>query len=296
MSNSIFASVVANFKKTLVPVRDEKLGIYLPTGDIAKAVKPAKGEEVSAYRVFINGTLTEVPATLVSTKIPVLRINKPVAQLVAGDVIRTGNDGKYTYRYINEVLDNGTVKTTSYNGSETSAIHAVADLLTGTATISCAINLMKGFNFGAPAQGGVLGQATGANLLPLMMLGGDDDLFDGDGGIDKLIMLGMLGGQNAGNMQSLLPLILLDGDKKGGKLDMKTLMMMQMFSGQQPAGSFNPMMFMLMGGDSDTKSFEDILMFQAMSGIQGGTNPFANLFQGLIPAGNPVATAPATAE
>lgn len=267
MFNSNFVKgMVAKFKAQFIPVRDDKMGIYLPTGDLAFRVKPEVGEEVSAYRVFINGALTEVPAAMVSVKFPVYRINKPIDKLEAGDIIRTGDGKKFTYRRIDSIVD-GKVSTTSFGGNTGRKIIAITDLLTNTASIPVVINLLKGCDLN---QGGALMQ----NPMALMMLAGDNDVFgDDDDALSTMFMLQMLNNNQTQNnpMANMLPLMLL-GD---GKTDMKTFALMSMMNGNQQNG-MNNMLPLLLLGDKDGDGLETMLMMQMFSG--NTANPFANLF------------------
>lgn len=282
MFNSNFVKgMVAKFKSQFIPIRDDKMGIYLPTGDLAYRVKPEAGEEISAYRVFLNGALTEVPAAVVSTKFPVYRINKPIDKLEAGDIIRTGDEKKFTYRRIDSIVD-GKVSTTSFGGNTGRKIIAITDLMTGTATVSVAINLLKGCSLN---QEGALMQ----NPMAMMMLAGDSDTFDNDDdALTTMFMLQMLNGNQAQNqanpMANMLPFMLL-GD---GKADMKTIALMSTMSGNQQ-GNMNNMLPLLLVGDKNSDSLETLLMMQMFSGNQTN-NPFMNLF-----GTTPVATTTAEA-
>lgn len=255
-TNNFVQNIIAKYKSQFVPVRDTKLGIYIPTGDIAKAVKcDGSYGDPEEYRVFINGELTTVPAALVTTSIPVYRINKPIDQLKVGDIVRTGEGKKFTYRLVTKI-ENGKVYSNTYGGKEDTQVTAIKDLFVDTKTVSVVVNLMAGFNFGG--QGGVL-----QNPMLLAMLNDED----GDNGLDTMIMLNMFSQQSGMANNALLPLLLM----KGGDFDAKTLMLMQMAQGQNAqTNNLLPLLFMNDGGCD-----KDMFLMMAM---MGGNNPFANLF------------------
>lgn len=267
-TNNFVQNIIAKYKSQFVPVRDTKLGIYIPTGAIAKAVKcDGSYGNPEEYRVFIDGELTTVPAALVTTSIPVYRINKPLDQLKVGDIVRTGDEKKFTYRLVTKIED-GKVYSNTYGGKEDTKVTAIKDLFVDTKTVSTVVNLMQGFNFGG--QGGVL-----QNPMLLALLNDDE----GDNGLDTMIMLNLFGQQSGLANNSMLPLLLM----KGGDFDAKTLMLMQMAQGQgAQANNLLPLLLMNDGGCD-----KDMFLMMAMA---GGNNPFANLF-GAAPAA-PVVTAP----
>lgn len=267
-TNNFVQNIIAKYKSQFVPVRDTKLGIYIPTGAIAKAVKcDGSYGNPEEYRVFIDGELTTVPAALVTTSIPVYRINKPIDQLKVGDIVRTGDEKKFTYRLVTKI-EGGKVYSNTYGGKEDTKVTAIKDLFVDAKTVSTVVNLMQGFNFGG--QGGVL-----QNPMLLALLNDEE----GDNGLDTMIMLNMFGQQSGLANNSMLPLLLM----KGGDFDAKTLMLMQMAQGQGAQNnSLLPLLLMNDGGCD-----KDMFLMMAM---MGGNNPFANLF-GTTPTA-PVAVAP----
>lgn len=253
-TNTFVQNLIAKYKSQFVPVRDTKLGIYIPTGDIAKAVKvDGSYSNPEEYRVFINGELTTVPASLVTTSIPVYRINKPLDQLREGDIIRTGDEKKFTYRRVTRV-DGNNIIADSFGGASGGKVTAIKDLFMDAKTVSVAVNMMSGFNL--QGQGGVL-----QNPMLLAMLNDEDN----DSGLEAMIMMNMFGNQG-GNTNNLLPLLLM----KDGDVDAKTLMLMQAMQGQGNPQINSLLPFLLAkGGDTDT-----FLMMAMM----GGNNPFTGLF------------------
>ena len=271
-TNNFISSMIAKYKSQFVPVRDTKLGIYIPTGDIAKAVKcDGSYGNPEEYRVFINGELTTVPAALVTTSIPVYRINKPLDQLKVGDIVRTGDEKKFTYRLVTKI-ENGKVYSNTYGGKEDTKVTAIKDLFIDNKTVSTVVNLMQGFNFGG--QGGIL-----QNPMLLALLNDEDE----DTGLDTMIMLNMFGKQSGLANNSMLPLLLM----KDGDFDTKTLMLMQMMQGQgTQANNLLPLLFM----DRGMGNSKDMFLMMTM---MGGNNPFGQLFA--APAGAPaVVTSEAT--
>ena len=253
-TNNFINSMIAKYKSQFVPVRDTKLGIYIPTGDIAKAVKvDGSYSDPSEYRVFINGELTTVPASLVTTSIPVYRINKPLDQLREGDVIRTGDEKKFTYRRVTRV-DGNNIIADSFGGASGGKVTAIKDLFMDAKTVSVAVNMMSGFNL--QGQGGVL-----QNPMLLAMLNDEDT----DSGLEAMIMMNMFG-QQGGNTNNLLPLFLM----KDGDVDAKTFMLMQAMQNQGNAQT-NALLPFLLAKGGDTDAF-------LMMAMMGGNNPFGQLF------------------
>lgn len=269
-TNNFINSMIAKYKSQFVPVRDTKLGIYIPTGDIAKAVKvDGSYSNPEEYRVFLNGELTTVPASLVTTSIPVYRINKPLDQLRKGDIIRTGDEKKFTYRRVTRV-DGNNIISDSFGGASGGKVTAIKDLFMDAKTVSVAVNMMSGFNL--QGQGGVL-----QNPMLLAMLNDDDT----DSGLEAMIMMNMFSNQG-GNTNNLLPLLLM----KDGDVDAKTFMIMQAMQNQGNSQINSLLPFLLTkGGDTDT-----FLMMAMM----GGNNPFSQLF-GAQPVASTVAPAAAPA-
>ena len=255
-TNNFISSMIAKYKSQFVPVRDTKLGIYIPTGDIAKAVKcDGSYGNPEEYRVFIKGELTTVPAALVTTSIPVYRINKPIDQLKVGDIVRTGDEKKFTYRLVTKI-EGGKVYSNTYGGKEDTKVTAIKDLFIDSKTVSTVVNLMQGFNFGG--QGGVL-----QNPMLLALLNDED----GDTGLDAMIMLNMFG-QQSGSVNNLLPFLLM----KDGDFDVKNLMFMQMMQNQgTQANNLLPLLLM----DKGIGNSKDMFLMMTM---MGGNNPFGQLF------------------
>ena len=256
-TNNFVQNIIAKYKSQFVPVRDTKLGIYIPTGAIAKAVKrDGSYGNPEEYRVFIDDELTTVPAALVTTSIPVYRINKPIDQLKVGDIVRTGEGKKFTYRLVTKI-EGGKIYSNTYGGKEDTQVTAIKDLFVDTKTVSTVVNLMQGFNFGG--QGGVL-----QNPMLLALLNDED----GDTGLDTMIMLNMFGQQSGSINNNLLPLFLM----KDGDFDTKTLMLMQMMQGQgTQTNNLLPLLLMSEGGCGD----KDMFLMMAML---GGNSPFSQLF------------------
>ena len=272
-TNNFVQNIIAKYKAQFVPTRDTKLGIYIPTGDVAKAVKvDGSYSNPDEYRVFIDGELTTVPASLVTTSIPLYRISKPIDQLKVGDIVRTGDGKKFTYRLVTKI-ENGKVYSNTYGGKEDTKVTAIKDLFVDTKTVSVVVNLMAGFNFGG--QGGVL-----QNPMLLAMLNDED----GDNGLDTMIMLNMFSQQSGAANNNLLPLLLM----KGGDFDAKTLMLMQMAQGQGAQNNNLLPLLLMNDGDCD----KDMLLMMAM---MGGNNPFVNLLSttpAAPAAANPVIAVP----
>merc|ERR1712184_217050 len=102
-------------------------------------------------------------------------------------------------------------------------------------------------------------QSTDMNsLLPLTLL---DDSSDGSSSTLKdLLPLMMMSGQGMGDMQSMLPMLLLSDSSS----DIKDLLPFMLMNGQ--SGNMNSMLPLLMMGDSDLDS--DLLMMMMLGQTQ----------------------------
>merc|ERR1739838_1051195 len=113
-----------------------------------------------------------------------------------------------------------------------------------------------------------------SNPAMLMMLMGDDKKTDGSDAVtdDKdssssmkdLLPLLMMSGGAGGDMSSMLPMLMMGG----GKIDMKTLLMMQMMQPQEGATAvdMSSMLPLMMMGGGDMKDMLPLLMMGGAGG------------------------------
>ena len=198
--NKAFSSVLEKVKGQFMPQVDNKLRMTMD-GRIAA---PHAGE----YTVFdANDELVSLPADLV-LDLPVYSILKTIDNVVPGDVIRTGDDKKYTYQRVDAIVD-GKIKTSTYGGN-TRTITPIKDFFMGQKTVRVAINLF-GNCFGN-------GSGDGAQQFnPMMLLA----LKDGDSKMSDLLPFFLM---NQGQQFNPMMLLALKGDDSS---DFFEMMLMQ---------------------------------------------------------------------
>lgn len=184
-----FGAVLNQFKNQFIPTKDTNLRM---TWGGAIAVEDKKNEGFY-IAIDADGKMRRYPEAM-TMKLPVFFINKPVAQVKAGDVIKQGN----SYFNVSEIK-NGNIKTRSYTGFAHTVL-PVEDVLIGSSMIPVAINLFGAFGNGqtnplaaanGAAQGGLFGGLFGGgqnNMMQMMLMSqlmGGGDLFGGSDSSDE---------------------------------------------------------------------------------------------------------------
>lgn len=199
-----------------------------------------------------------------------------LALTLTGKVAVKRNDGDYVrYDEVNEVMENqGEL---IFPGSEKfmmlmpSATVAVGDIIKKDKKYYQVLEIK--------ANGGLkaVDFATGHNANILK----ETNLFNMNFYTKVVSFMTGFNGDNGNGMNPMMMLLLTlnDEDKE---MDLPTMIMISsMFGGQAQTG-INPMMMLLMLKDDDGESksniVETIMMASMIGGINGGTNPFGNLF------------------
>lgn len=164
-----------------------------------------------------DGKLRAYPVELTIGNIPMFTINKPAANLQAGDIIALGNGYAKVLSYNAET---GTIKAKAFSGSK-KTIYTVEDVLFGQTSVKVLVNLCSGFGQGGinPMMLALLNKGEGKSLkdiLPIMM---------------------MTQGQGANNGGFNPMLLALLGDE-GDSTSLKDILMMQAFAGNGGANPF----------------------------------------------------------
>lgn len=174
----------------------------------------------------------------------------PTTKLTEGDLIKDAGE----YYFVNKV-DKESTQTLCAKTGEIKTVIPIKNVL-GFSCYSKVIALSDSLNIGDDSDveklaimSAMCGQSDENSsqmnqLLPLMLM---KDKFGGDDDTMKLILMSsmMTSEKDGGQMNQLLPLMLLK-DKFGGDDDMMKLMLMSSMSGDNMAGSNNPLMNYLM--------------------------------------------------
>ena len=276
MKKSFKETLLAKIKSQYLPTKVDGARLTF-NGEVA-VINP-KGD--GYITVSTNGELTEYPEFMVFEGLPTYAIARPIADVVAGDVIE--KDGKF-YRVVGKT---GTKLTTiSYNGTGRT-VHSIKDAVLGTSNVNVVVSL-----FGSNVNG----------INPLMLayiMGGDGD---GEFDLKNFIMAQCLaGGAAAGGVApSLLnnpAMFLMLADKKGGDIDpLMFLLMSNNGAAGAGVGGINPMLFALMSGKDGGKG-GDLIETLALASAFGGNTGFnlGGIF-GAPAAVAATAAAPAVAE
>jgi len=223
-------------------------GIGLETANGVYSLSIAHGATPSdpkIYGVNVN------PIEGLGVKIPAFATQSTFEEVNEGDIVvgDAGIIGWVTGK------TGAALKVLDHNGNNKTYSPPKVQIL-GSSGILVVRNL---FSFTGGADGAA---GFASNLLPLLMLGGND----GDSKLEKLLPLllltsqagaagGAAGAPAANPMASILPLMLLKDGGLGGKggdlKDMLPLLMMTGGLGGAGAGGMNPMVMMALLGDGD---------------------------------------------
>ena len=257
MKKSFKETLLAKIKSQYLPTKVE--GARLTYGGEVAVINP-KGD--GYITVSTNGELTEYPEFMVFEGLPTYAIARPIADVVAGDVIE--KDGKF-YRVVGKT---GTKLTTiSYNGTGRT-VHSIKDAILGTSNVNVVVSL-----FGSNING------TNPIINPIMLayvMGGDGD---GEFDLKNFVMAQCLaGGAAAGGVAPGLmnnpAMFLMLADKKGGDIDpLMFLLMSNNGAAGAGVGGINPMLFALMSGKDGGKG-GDLIETLALASAFGGNTGF----------------------
>ena len=228
-------SIISKFKNQYVPTIDKKLR-YTFTGEIAAPVK-----NTDSYTYYDGETLVSIDKSFI-IDFPVYRISKSIENIVEGDIIRTGNDVKWTYSKVTKITKNK-ITTLTYRGNVKKVI-PIKEFFTSISTVDVVINVMKSMT-GNPITPSTRMFDSANQTNPMMM---------------ALMMSALSKDSSNSSFSKLLPLMMM----QGGNM-------------MNPMGGMNPMMMMALSQKSDFENNDndDLLMLMLMSNMSNGFNPFA---------------------
>lgn len=212
MKKNGFSGILNTMMSQYVPARDYNVRM---TYDLSVALPDRDGNYICMSK---EGTLKRWPAEM-TFEIPIFTISKLQSQVVAGDIVKNGN----SYSFVKGRKANGSLQLISASGYSHNK-QDITDAILGASTVTCVVNM---FN-----------NQTGFNPMMFMLLSKDDAKFD-----TTSLMMFMSAAQNGGanvNMQSMMPLMMLQSIGEGDDTEMaKMLPMMMMMNGGNMFGNMN---------------------------------------------------------
>lgn len=204
MKKNGFSGILNTMMSQYVPARDYNVRM---TYDLSVALPDRDGNYICISK---EGTLKRWPAEM-TFEIPIFTISKLQSQVVPGDIVKNGN----SYSFVKGRKANGSLSLISASGYSHNK-QDITDAILGASTVTCVVNM---FN-----------NQTGFNPMMFMLLSKDDAKFD-----TTSLMMFMSAAQNGGanvNMQSMMPLMMLQSIGEGDDTEMsKMLPMMMMMNG-----------------------------------------------------------------
>ena len=204
MKKNGFSGILNTMMSQYVPARDYNVRM---TYDLSVALPDRDGNYICMSK---EGTLKRWPAEM-TFEIPIFTISKLQSQVVPGDIVKSGN----SYSFVKGRKANGSLQLISASGYSHNK-QDITDAILGASTVTCVVNM---FN-----------NQTGFNPMMFMLLSKDDAKFD-----TTSLMMFMSAAQNGGanvNMQSMMPLMMLQSIGEGDDTEMsKMLPMMMMMNG-----------------------------------------------------------------
>lgn len=204
MKKNGFSGILNTMISQYVPARDYNVRM---TYDLSVALPDRDGNYICMSK---EGTLKRWPAEM-TFEIPIFTISKLQSQVVPGDIVKNGN----SYSFVKGRKANGSLQLISASGYSHNK-QDITDAILGASTVTCVVNM---FN-----------NQTGFNPMMFMLLSKDDAKFD-----TTSLMMFMSAAQNGGanvNMQSMMPLMMLQSIGEGDDTEMsKMLPMMMMMNG-----------------------------------------------------------------
>ena len=212
MKKNGFSGILNTMMSQYVPARDYNVRM---TYDLSVALPDRDGNFICMSK---DGSLKRWPAEM-TFEIPIFTISKLQSQVVPGDIVKNGN----SYSFVKGRKANGSLSLISASGYSHNK-QDITDAILGASTVTCVVNM---FN-----------NQTGFNPMMFMLLSKDDAKFD-----TTSLMMFMSAAQNGGanvNMQSMMPLMMLQSIGEGDDTEMsKMLPMMMMMNGGNMFGNMN---------------------------------------------------------
>ena len=211
MKKNEFSGILNTMMSQYVPARDYNVRM---TYDLSVALPDRDGNFICMSK---DGSLKRWPAEM-TFEIPIFTISKLQSQVVPGDIVKNGN----SYSFVKGRKANGSLSLISASGYSHNK-QDITDAILGASTVTCVVNM---FN-----------NQTGFNPLMFMLLSKDDAKFD-----TTSLMMFMTAAQNGNanvNMQSMMPLMLLQSIGEGDDSEMSKMlpMIMMMNSGNMFGGN-----------------------------------------------------------
>lgn len=263
MKKNGFSGILNTMMSQYVPARDYNVRM---TYDLSVALPDRDGNYICMSK---EGTLKRWPAEM-TFEIPIFTISKLQSQVVPGDIVKNGN----SYSFVKGRKANGSLQLISASGYSHNK-QDITDAILGASTVTCVVNM---FN-----------NQTGFNPMMFMLLSKDDAKFD-----TTSLMMFMSAAQNGGanvNMQSMMPLMMLQSIGEGDDTEMsKMLPMMMMMNG---GNMFGGNMF----GNMNTPTnpvVENASTGQAFNPFAHITDNIQNMVKPVNPSVNTVPTEEAT--
>lgn len=204
MKKNGFSGILNTMMSQYVPARDYNVRM---TYDLSVALPDRDGNYICMSK---EGTLKRWPAEM-TFEIPIFTISKLQSHVVPGDIVKNGN----SYSFVKGRKANGSLQLISASGYSHNK-QDITDAILGASTVTCVVNM---FN-----------NQTGFNPMMFMLLSKDNAKFD-----TTSLMMFMSAAQNGGanvNMQSMMPLMMLQSIGEGDDTEMlKMLPMMMMMNG-----------------------------------------------------------------
>lgn len=260
MKKNGFSGILNTMMSQYVPARDYNVRM---TYDLSVALPDRDGNYICMSK---EGTLKRWPAEM-TFEIPIFTISKLQSQVVPGDIVKNGN----SYSFVKGRKANGSLQLISASGYSHNK-QDITDAILGASTVTCVVNM---FN-----------NQTGFNPMMFMLLSKDDAKFD-----TTSLMMFMTAAQNGGanvNMQSMMPLMMLQSIGDGDDTEMSKMlpMMMMMMNG---GNMFGGGMF----GNMNTPTnpvVENASTRQAFNPFAHITDNIQNMVKPVNPSANTVTT------
>ena len=263
MKKNGFSGILNTMMSQYVPARDYSVRM---TYDLSVALPDRDGNFICMSK---DGSLKRWPAEM-TFEIPIFTISKLQSQVVPGDIVKNGN----SYSFVKGRKANGSLSLISASGYSHNK-QDITDAILGASTVTCVVNM---FN-----------NQTGFNPMMFMLLSKDDAKFD-----TTSLMMFMSAAQNGGanvNMQSMMPLMMLQSIGEGDDTEMsKMLPMMMMMNG---GNMFGGNMFGNMNVSTNT-AVENASTGQAFNPYASIVDNIQNMVKPVNPSVNNVPTEEAT--
>lgn len=263
MKKNGFSGILNTMMSQYVPARDYNVRM---TYDLSVALPDRDGNFICMSK---DGSLKRWPAEM-TFEIPIFTISKLQSQVVPGDIVKNGN----SYSFVKGRKANGSLSLISASGYSHNK-QDITDAILGASTVTCVVNM---FN-----------NQTGFNPMMFMLLSKDDAKFD-----TTSLMMFMSAAQNGGanvNMQSMMPLMMLQSIGEGDDTEMsKMLLMMMMMNG---GNMFGGNMFGNMNVSTNT-AVENASTGQAFNPYASIVDNIQNMVKPVNPSVNNVPTEEAT--